>query len=290
MSHIAFLGLGAMGSRMAQQLLNHGHQVTLWNRTPQPVKDVQCPNCQTAKTPALAVNGADFVFSMLKDDQAAQETWLTPAHGAIHAMPRTAIAIECSTLSNGMITELHQQFSHKAIEFIHAPVIGSRPHAENAQLITLLGGSTYAKEKVSPLVACYSAKLIPLDTPEQAATVKLAVNTLFAIQVTALAEVTASFVHYDKTSEFIDIITSLPICSPALNAAAQMIKSQQFAPLFPIELVTKDLNYFLNNRAQQGAVLSNNNSLAATTQALFEHAVGKGYGADNITGIAQLWQ
>ena len=70
MSKIAFLGLGAMGSRMAPHLIKAGHAVTVWNRSPAAVEAAVARGARSAATPREAAEGAEFVFSMLTDDDA----------------------------------------------------------------------------------------------------------------------------------------------------------------------------------------------------------------------------
>src|ERR1700744_173325 len=83
MSNVTFLGLGAMGSRMAANLIKAGHVVTVWNRSPDAAKPLAAAGGKQAATPKAAAEGADFVISMVRDDEASRELWLAPETGAL---------------------------------------------------------------------------------------------------------------------------------------------------------------------------------------------------------------
>jgi len=69
MSKVAFLGLGAMGSRMAANLLKAGHTVTVWNRSPAAAEALVASGARKASSPKEAAEGADFVFAIVRDDR-----------------------------------------------------------------------------------------------------------------------------------------------------------------------------------------------------------------------------
>lgn len=97
---IAFLGLGAMGSRMAMNLLKAGYDLTVWNRTLAVADVLVAAGAQRAVTPAAAAVDADVVISMVRDDEASESVWLHTKTGALHNMKAGAIGIESSTLSS----------------------------------------------------------------------------------------------------------------------------------------------------------------------------------------------
>jgi len=139
MSKVAFLDLGAMGSRMAANLLKAGHTVTVWNRSPAAAEALVASGARKASSPKEAAKGADFVFAIVRDDDASQNVWLDSANGALAGMHPGAVAIESSTLTPEWIRELSEHFRAKGISLLDAPVSGSRPQAESAQLVYLIG-------------------------------------------------------------------------------------------------------------------------------------------------------
>src|SRR5512143_2476513 len=98
MADLAVLGAGAMGARMAMSFLKAGHRVTVWNRDRAKAEALRSVGATVAESPRAAAASAEFVVAMIRHDAASQAVWLDPDHGALAAMERGAVAIECSTL------------------------------------------------------------------------------------------------------------------------------------------------------------------------------------------------
>ena len=103
---IGILGLGAMGSRMAKRLVDAGYKVQAWNRSPAPLKLAEQWGVASQPSALNAVEGADIVLSMLRDDQAARQVWLDPDRGAIQAVMPNMIILESSTISEDWVKTL----------------------------------------------------------------------------------------------------------------------------------------------------------------------------------------
>ena len=152
MSRITVLGMGAMGARMAQNLLKQGHAVTVWNRSVEKTVALVSAGAEAADTPRAAVESAEFVISMVRDDEASRQVWLKDEVGALDGLSKNAIAIESSTLTVDWTRTLAQHFEKKACVFLDAPVAGSLPQAEGAQLIYFIGGEKESIERVRPIL------------------------------------------------------------------------------------------------------------------------------------------
>ena len=152
MSKITVLGMGAMGSRMAICLLKAGHQVTVWNRTLSKTKEAEKAGAKVSETPFAAVKHAEFAISMIRDDEASKKVWLDEQTGAINGLSNKTVAIESSTLSLAWTKELGQKFQNQNISFLDAPVAGTRPQADAAQLIYFVGGDIASFNKAKPIL------------------------------------------------------------------------------------------------------------------------------------------
>jgi 3-hydroxyisobutyrate dehydrogenase len=157
MSKIAFLGLGAMGSRMAPHLIKAGHDVAVWNRSPAPVAAAVAHGARSPATPREAAEGAEIVFSMLTDDDASKAVWMTADTGALAGLGKDAIAIEASTVSPEWLTSLAAAVETHGATLLDAPVVGSLPQAEAAQLVLLAGGAQETFLKAKPVLGCIAS-------------------------------------------------------------------------------------------------------------------------------------
>lgn len=286
MTRIAFLGLGAMGSRMAARLLDAGHQLTVWNRSAERMQALSDKSARVCDTPQNAARDADIIVSMLRDDEASEQVWLDPDRGALGGMNKDAIGVECSTLSLPYMRRLSDSFERKERKLLDAPVAGSRPQAEAGQLIFLAGGPSETVETLRPIFNTMGGAVHHAGEIGAGMVVKLMVNALFGAQLAMIAELIgfAQRTGID-TVKAMNILGETPICSPAAKGASAAMLANAFAPAFPIELVAKDFQLIAHSSASVGA----HTPLSELTRQIYEAGIAKGLGDDNITGIVQLY-
>ena len=287
MTNIAFLGLGAMGSRMAHRLLDAGFALSVWNRSQSATEALRTSGARIAETPRDAVEGADIVISMVRDDAASEAVWLTPETGAVAGLASGAIAIEASTVTPTWVRILAGKVAGKGAALLDAPVAGSRPQAEAGQLIFMVGGEPSVLETVRPALDAMGGAVHHAGGSGAGATAKLMVNALFGTQLALLAELLGFCERAGISPDTaIDILGSTPVCSPAAKLAAQSMLAGQWAPAFPIDLVAKDFRLIATAvRDADGQA-----PICDRVQTVFEKAVEEGFGADNITGVIQLYR
>lgn len=284
---IAILGLGAMGSRIAQNLLNANHPVVVYNRTVEKVKPLLNRGAVYATTPKAAAEQADVVISMVTDNDGSRSIWLDPETGAAMGMNQDSMAIESSTLTVDWTRELAAEISSRGAAFLDAPVVGSRPQAEAGKLICLVGGEaeTLAQAQ-SVLLSAGASTIHHVGSVGQGMAMKLAVNALFGIQVAALAEIIGMLTKDGITREkAMACLGELPVISPAAKGAGSLMLMKNHAPMFPIELVEKDFRYLI----QTAQAFDASTPASTAIHDVYHQAIAKGYGNDNITGVVQLF-
>lgn len=287
MSKVTFLGLGAMGSRMAHNLIVAGHDVTVWNRTIERTRELASLGATVAPTPRAASDGAEVVISMVRDDHASSEVWLDAEYGALSAMQAGSVGIECSTLSTVFMEVLRGRFEELGRDLVDAPLAGSRPQAEAKQLIFFAGGDRAVVEKVSPLLKAMGSSVHYCGRSGSGAALKLMVNSLLGIQVAAMAELLgfATKAGIDEKLA-VDVIATTPVASPALKAAASAMVQRDFSPAFPIDLVSKDFDLI----EKSANSVSTEVPMATAAGTLYRTACLSGIADDNLPGIVQLYQ
>ncbi len=287
MSAISVLGLGAMGSRMAKSLVSCGHQVTVWNRTIARCEALGLAGARIAASPRDAVREADFVIAAVRDDNASRAVWLDDGSGALGAMKPGAVAIESSTLSVDWVRELARAADTvPGVSFLEAPVAGSRPQADARQLIYFVGGDARVIATAEPVLKAMGAAVHHAGPVGAGAAIKLAVNALFGVQVAALAELLGALAKAGVDLErAVSIIGATPVCSAAAKGASASMLTKDFAPLFPVDLVEKDLGYMHSLAMTAGAEVP----LSDAARAVMSAAVARNFGADHLTGIIRLY-
>jgi 3-hydroxyisobutyrate dehydrogenase len=283
---IAFLGLGAMGSRMAFNLIKAGHTLTVWNRDVEKARPLADAGATIGRSPKAAAEGAEIVMSMVTDDAAARSVWLEAEVGALHGLRAGTIALECSTVTPAWIRKLGRAVGAVRATLLDAPVAGSRPQAEAGELVFIIGGDTEAAERVLPVLASLAADSLHVGALGQGAVLKLAVNTPFAAQLESVAELLGFLVKNGfEANEAASLLANFPIVSPPIAGAAKMMAAKNTVPLFTIDLIEKDLNYILDTARDTGADLPG----AASARSAFRRAQAKGLGQANISGLAAVF-
>ena len=149
-----------------------------------------------------------------------------------------------------------------------------------------MGSNLAVFERAKPILQVIGSKINYAGTIGNGMTIKLAVNSLFAIQVAAMGELMAAIAKTGLDEDrAVEIIADTPVCSLVAENAARAIVAAKFAPLFPLELVAKDLNYAITTAKENKAKLP----LVETTRQVCQTAIQQGYGANNITRIARLY-
>ncbi|ARA92656.1 hypothetical protein AWN76_005410 [Rhodothermaceae bacterium RA] len=284
MKKTSILGLGAMGARMAARLLQHGYPVVVYNRTPERTAPLREQGADVAATPREAAERADVVISMVRDDAAAQDVWLAEGTGAVHGLRPGAVAIESSTVTPAWARRLAAAVAARGASFLDAPVVGTRPHAESGQLIYLAGGEGAVLDQVRPMLDVLGGAVHPVGPVGAGAVMKLAVNALFAVQAVALAELLAMLTASGlEPAAAVGVLNALPTSSPAAARVATRIVERAYAPNFPIHLVAKDLGYASSVAREAGVGAT----VVEAALSAFEEAQRRGYGGDDIVGVAQ---
>ena len=286
MQTIAFLGLGAMGARMAERLLDTDHRLVVYNRTVERAQPLVARGATLAATPREAAEDADLVLSMVRDDEASRAVWLDDASGALPALRSDAVAVEMSTLSPLAVEALGAEMAARGIAFLDAPVVGSRPHAESGALTFLVGGDADTLERARAVLDHLGGAVHHVGPVGAGAAMKLAVNALFATQAAALAETLGSLQQSGlAVRDAVAVLNALPTTSPAASRVGTLMAERAFAPNFPIHLVAKDLGYATDLAARSGL----DGRVLPAVRSSFERAERAGHGGDDIVGIAQLF-
>ena len=281
---IGWLGLGAMGRRMARRLIAAGHDVTVWSRSGAPPELPELRE-RFRKTPREAVTDVDVAIAMVTDDEASRRVWLDPRDGALAGLSRGALVVESSTISPAWALALASNVVAHGASFLDAPVVGSRPQADAGALVYLVGGRAEDVARARPVLSAMGNAVHPMGATPNGALAKLAVNTLFSAQVALLGElIEASRRSGLDVGVLLEMMATLPVSSPAAKVAGAAILMRRFEPMFPIALVAKDLRYALAAAHGSGASLP----LTERVVEILERAVAHGFEAENITAVAKL--
>jgi 3-hydroxyisobutyrate dehydrogenase-like beta-hydroxyacid dehydrogenase len=270
-STVAVIGLGGMGSRIARRLLNAGHEVLVWNRTPTKAVELVEAGAREVESPAEAARGAEAVLTILAGPQALQSVTEGPDGVAAGAAGGVTV-IEMSTVGPPGIARLAASLPSEA-GLLDAPVLGSFPEAEAGELRIFVGGPEALVERWTPLLSALGSPLHVGPVGAGAAAKLVANGTLFGV-LSLLGEAMAlgRGLGLSPAATFA-VLAGTPIAAQAERRRAS-IESGKYPRRFSLTLARKDVD--LIAEAAAGADLDLR--LAAAARAWIHEAEEAGWG------------
>ena len=281
---VGFIGLGNMGAGMARSLIKAGHEVTVWNRSPEPVLALLEEGAARAVDPAGALQG-DAAFTMLADDHAVRTVVLES--GALDHAAKDLVHIMSATISVRFSQALAAAHARAGVAYVCAPVLGRPDMAASGQLNVLAAGDPSAIERVTPLLEAVGQKVWPLgDQPHLANVAKLACNFTLASAMEAMAEAFALARRYEMDPHRLsDLFTGTLFAAPAYKVYGPVIAAQRFEPVgFKLPLGLKDIRLVLEAGEAVGAPLP----FASVLRDNFVDAIGHGDGEKDWSAVSAV--
>ncbi len=278
---ITFIGLGIMGSRMASNLMQHGADLTVYNRSQEAVKPLLDQGAKTAETIQAAVEQADLVFSMLSTPEVVKAIFFG-ANGALASMKNGALWVDCTTVNPSFTAEAAEAAKQQGIGFMDAPVAGTKPHAEKAELAFFLGGTTDQLEQVRPYLEQMGNKVMHAGETGKGAAFKMLVNIMLAQSMLIFSEATLLGEKMGFSKDFLlNTLPNLVVSAPFTKFKAEMVRQNDYEVQFPLEWMHKDLHL----AAVTAYELNHPLYLANLTKEVFGEARRKGMGRLDFAAI-----
>src|SRR5271154_3124261 len=248
MMKIAFLGLGHMGSPVAKLLLNGGHEMTVWNRTPQKARALATGGAVVAVSPADAVKTAEVVITMLNDDATVERLVFgsETGGGILKTFAPGAIHVSLSTISIRLSQRLTAEHAQSGSEFVAAPVFGRPNVAAEGKLWIALAGKDAAVSRVKPLLEEISRGItVVSEEPWRAHALKIGGNFLITAMIESLSEamVFAEAQGIDPAL-FLETVNTALFRSPFYEAYGKVMLNPPEQPGATIALGAKDMGLF----------------------------------------------
>jgi 3-hydroxyisobutyrate dehydrogenase-like beta-hydroxyacid dehydrogenase len=281
---IGFLGIGMMGAPLANNLRKAGYAVTVWNRTAARLAPLVEKGASAAATPRACSEGKDLVFTCLADERALAAV-LDGPEGALAGLRRGDLLVDTSTAGTRATRAIRAQVEGLGAQFVSAPLLGSRPAAEKAQLVVVAGGPAAARDRARPALHAISARLFELEDAVQAALMKLVVNSVGGAMVTALGEALALGASGGLAlPAMIETLQASSFHSPIYLMKGEQIVNGDYAPRFALALAEKDQRLAQEAAADQGARLIVNDAV----RRLFGDALERGHGDKDMCAVAEM--
>jgi 3-hydroxyisobutyrate dehydrogenase-like beta-hydroxyacid dehydrogenase len=248
---VAFLGLGEMGSRMAENLIKAGFEVSVYNRTASRADPLVARGARRADTPADALERAGLAVSMLSDDRALEEVVESP--GFLDRLAGGGVHVSMSTISPAASRRLAARHSERGGAWVAAPVFG-RPEAAAARKLWIVAsGPATARERARPILERLGQGVFEFGEDAGAANVvKLCGNFLIGAMLEGMGE---AFTLAEKNgisrSEIASVLGDTLFGAPVFRGYAPAVAEKRFSPAgFKLALGWKDIALVLDAASQ----------------------------------------
>ncbi|WP_241976207.1 NAD(P)-dependent oxidoreductase [Cryobacterium algoricola] len=268
MSDISFIGLGEMGSALAGRLLETGHSVRVWNRSPGAADALVASGATRAASIADAL-GVGTVISMLANDEAAEAVFSAES---LAGVPAGTLHINCATLSVDATDRLAERHALAGVEYVAAPVLGRSNVAAAGKLNVIAAGTKSATARAQPwLDAIGKRTWVVGERPSTASLVKIGANYTLIHALQALAESLTLVEHGGVDGlTFVEILTDAAFTGSVYTGYGSLIARKAYSPPgFTVGLGLKDLSLAERAAADSGVVLST----APVLRDMFERAL-----------------
>ena len=186
MKRIGFIGLGTMGKPMAANLIQKGFMVTVYNRTAEKADELVHLGAEVGLSPADVARSSDVLITMLSNDAALLETFYSE-QGILSGIHPALTIIDSSTVSPQTSQKLAEELAAHFVDFLDAPVTGSKPAAEAGTLTFMVGGSQEVFDEHQDLFLALGSKALYLGPSGSGSYAKLAHNTMVGINLARLS-------------------------------------------------------------------------------------------------------
>ena len=241
MAELGFIGLGAMGGRMVKRMLDAGHSVTGYNRTPSKARWLLDAGMRWANSPRAVAQAADVVFSMVTSTDALHAIANGP-DGLLAGIGPGKVYVDMSTVSPAASRELAGLVAATGARMLDAPVSGSLVTLEQGQLSIMVGGNQDAFERVKPILLDIGPKVTYVGANGLAVTLKIAINLSLAVQFLAFSEgVLLAEKSGIARETAVDVMLHSVIASPALRYRGPFVLEMPAQAWFDANMMQKDM-------------------------------------------------
>jgi 3-hydroxyisobutyrate dehydrogenase-like beta-hydroxyacid dehydrogenase len=239
---VSIVGLGRMGRALAQRLLDQGHDVAVWNRSPGPAQELAAAGATAVADLPAAWAGGRTVITFLADDAAVEAV----CGDLIAAASEGAMLIEMSTIAPPTSARVAQAAEGRRVRYLRAPVSGNPSVITAGNLGIMVSGDRAAYDAAHELLLAIGPKVYYVGDREQARVMKLVLNSIIAGTTQLLAEaLTLGGVNGLDRGDMLDVIGGSAVASPFIGYKTTALVERDYTTTFSVALLAKDVGLAL---------------------------------------------
>ncbi|HET7400456.1 MAG TPA: NAD(P)-dependent oxidoreductase [Usitatibacter sp.] len=284
---VGIAGTGRMGAAIAGRLMGLGHEVTVWNRTPEKTRALAAAGAHVAGTPSELADRVEIAITILTDSVAIDATY-AGTEGLLARDVRGKLFVEMSTVRPGTETALAAKVRSKGAAMVDCPVGGSVGPAKEGKLLGFLGGEEADVARARPVLEQLCRRVEHVGPVGAGARMKLAINLPLLVYWEAFAEALALIAPLGlDPARVVDILADTSggpnvLKSRGTSLAAAMRGEEPAGVTVDVETMRKDLRTMLEEARAGGIALP----VTARTLECYDEMVARGQGGRDITAFA----
>jgi 3-hydroxyisobutyrate dehydrogenase len=279
-----------MGAAIAAHLIDVGHEVTVWNRTPDKVKPLSAAGAKMAASPAELASAVEAIVTILTNREAIAAVYEGPS-GLLAGNVKGRLFIEMSTVQPETEVALAEKVRGKGATFIECPVGGTVGPARDGKLLGVAGGSKEDFARAQPLLAQMCRRVEHVGPVGAGSSMKLALNLPLMVYYQALGEAYVLCRHLGLDPKWLMEFLSDTSGAPNIlkvrgpKIAAALAGEDTGPPAFDVDNIRKDLATMIAEAKVRGSTLP----LAERTLAVYDEAIKEGWGKRDGAALPAYW-
>ena len=275
---MGWIGLGNMGTAMAERILDAGYPLVVYNRTPEKAEPLAARGAVVAPTAAALAQQVDVVFTSLANDEALEAV----AQDVVAAARPGTVLVDTSTVSPTVSARVAARAEAASVDYLRAPVSGNPTVVRAGNLSFIVSGARETLERVEPVVTAIGPTVHHVGDGEEARIVKLAIN----LMIGGLAELMSEALVLGEASgvsraDLLEVMGSSAAGAPFVRYKSEPLLRDDFSATFTTALAEKDIDLALDAAEQARVELP----MAREMKALLHSAVEAGYANDDLMAL-----
>jgi 3-hydroxyisobutyrate dehydrogenase-like beta-hydroxyacid dehydrogenase len=275
---VGLIGLGNMGTAVAERLLGAGYRLVVFNRTAQKAEGLAEQGAEVAGTLAELLERADVLVTSLANDSALEAV----AAEVVSAARPGTVLIDLSTVSPTVSAKVASLAEDASVEYLRAPVSGNPSVVRAGNLSFMVSGSRETLERVEPVLLAIGPTIHYVGDGEQARVVKLAINLMIAglAQLMSEALVLGEAAGVSRES-LLEVMGSSAAGAPFVKYKTEPLLRDDYSATFTTALMEKDIDLMLDAAEEAGLQLP----VASEMKRIVRAAIDAGYGDDDLMAL-----
>ena len=280
---LGFIGLGHLGKAIAGRLLDCGHNLTVWNRTPSKAEGM---SVEAVSSPVSVARNAEIIFLCMFDSYAVHSV-LTRENGLLSSEIAEKVIVDLSTNHFKEVVTFHELCQQAGASYLEAPVLGSVVPASQGALTVLVSGDNRGYKKVKPVLEDIGKHLFYFSEPALATKMKLINNLTLGSFMATIAEALSlgEEIGIDK-KEILKILSVGGGNSLVLNAKKEKLLEEDFSTHFSSALIYKDLHCLQDLAYEQKKTLFT----GAVIKELYARTFEEGIDQEDFSAIYKIFK